>query len=110
MTISITILQQPLTPIPQNYIVVDWLHFLCTFVDILYLSEERLTASNQQEQNRRCWWDICKLLALGLLSWIFLQSQLDLTNWGYLVFVVTSTCLSDLVHFILENTPTVRHG
>ena len=91
-----------------DYIVVDCMYLLCTIVDVLNLTEERLTASNK-EQNRGSWWDHSKLVALGLLSWMFCQAQWNLANWGFIFFVGTSTCLCVLVHLILENSSSVRH-
>jgi len=95
-------------PSHYDYIVVDCMHLLCTIVDVLNLREERLTASNK-EQNRGSWWDHSKLVALGLLSWMFCQAQWNLANWGFIFFVGTSTCLCILVHLILENSSSVRH-
>eukprot|EP01036_Dinobryon_divergens_P022521 gene22521-30783_t len=67
------VLQEPSTYNPNLYVLVDSIHLVCTIVDVLNLSEEKMTA-----QNRGSWWDNSKLAALGLLSWIFYQTQWNL--------------------------------
>ena len=108
ISIFIMVLQDPSTYNPNLYLIVDSMHLLCIIVDVLNLSEERLTASNK-EQNRGSLWDNSKLVALGLLSWIYYQAQWNLANWDFIFFVGTSTCLCVLVHLILENSSSVRH-
>ena len=87
------VLQEPSTYNP-NLFLMDAIHLSCTIVDVLNLSEERLTPSNK-EQNRGSWWDnSSKLVALGLLSWIFFQAQWESGKLGFL-----RTCALDTGEF-----------
>jgi len=86
-TVAIHILihqiQEPLTVNPNLYLLIDILHLVITIVDFLNLNENKLTAS-KIGQNRNSW---LQLIALGLMSIVFLQTQWELTHCGFLVFV-----------------------
>jgi hypothetical protein len=70
-----------------NLFLMDAIHLSCTIVDVLNLSEERLTPSNK-EQNRGAWWDnSSKLVALGLLSWMFFQAQWESGKLGFYAYL-----------------------
>ena len=105
--ILLMVIQEPPNYDPSVYLLPDFLLLMCTIVDVLNVSKAELTVSSE-EQKRGSWRDYSKLVALGLLSWMYYLAQWNLADWGMVFFVGTSSLLCGMVHLLLANSSSSR--